>query len=491
MTPTLIRRSGNILEVSPDHANLLKPALTYTHRDQSQGFGFHKGRRPAIKFVERFLGRVMDGKLLTLQGARKRIEQVFHKHSIPFQYQDLRTKQELEPDYDHFAEVMADVEFRYRQDEIIAILIAEDSGVVVAPTAYGKTFIMLALTVLYPKANIIITSPSVGLLDSTYRRILKITPSVGRVGGTHHDTGQRVTLSTFGSIMKAPIGACDILLIDECHRAPAPQISDSLSKIRSPVKIFGLTATPKGRSDGAELAMEVLIGPTICKIDYDEVVEQGSIAQLKVAVCRLPDLPMPYSAGARMKVTKKRWCYWRNDVRNQSIARACQVVPARYGLPDTCQTLVLVETVDHAFRLAEFLPDYTVVYASMDKQKLQDLKDAKLVPEDYTVLSPAQRADKLKQFEAGTLRKVIATGCWGEGVDFVYLDVLANASGAPSQINITQWSGRNSRLHDGKSFGLVLDFDDAWDPWTSGRAKERISVYRKHRWDVAPVMLGA
>jgi ERCC4-related helicase len=112
-----------------------------------------------------------------------------------------------------------------------------------------------------------------------------------------------------------------------------------------------------------------------------------------------------------------------------------------------------------------------------------------VLPANYVPLTTKQREVLQRDFEEGKLRKVIATGCWGEGVDFVYLDVLCNASGSASPIDIVQWSGRNSRMHDGKLFGLVLDFNDAWDKWTLQRTKSRLSIYRKYQWELISATL--
>jgi hypothetical protein len=74
-------------------------------------------------------------------------------------------------------------------------------------------------------------------------------------------------------------------------------------------------------------------------------------------------------------------------------------------------------------------------------------------------------------------------------VDFVQLDVLVYASGAPGEITATQWPGRNSRIRDEKEFGLIIDCADQWDHWTRRRAGERMRCYRKHGWEVLPQLL--
>jgi len=90
----------------------------------------------------------------------------------------------------------------------------------------------------------------------------------------------------------------------------------------------------------------------------------------------------------------------------------------------------------------------------------------------------------LLDFETGKLRRVIATGSWGTGIDCVNLDVMVNVSGMRSSIDAIQWAGRNSRIHDGKKFGIIIDSRDRWDKWAYGRASERLRLYAKKGWDI-------
>lgn len=478
-----IRRSGNILEVDPGRVDILGPQLTYAHNSMSQCYDWTAKKRE-MKIIDKELYRINEGKLYTLQGALQRVVQALTAAGCECLVQDLRVKTVLEPDYEWFAKCMPDLEFRLKQDEILATLIGNDCGQIVAPTAYGKTFIMLALATLYPKAWIIMASPSTSLLGGTYRRLLKFTAKVGRVGGGHNER-QQITLCTYQSIMNAPIDKCDILVLDECHKCSAPVISSNIAKIRSPVKIFGMTATPTGRSDNAHLPIEVMVGPVIANIEYDEAAEAGLIAPLKVAFIEMPEGSCnTFGYNYATKPAKKRNVYWRNDVRNAALADAVRTWPARLGMGTDPQTLVLAETTEHAFRMAQLLPGFEVVYANMASDRLDKLKALGLVPQDYRPLTRVQRESMLQQFEAGTLRRVISTGCWGEGVDFVNLDVVCNVSGSPSAITTIQWSGRNSRKHEGKTFGLIIDSLDKWDTWANGRAKLRIREYKKKKWEL-------
>jgi superfamily II DNA or RNA helicase len=230
--------------------------------------------------------------------------------------------------------------------------------------------------------------------------------------------------------------------------------------------------------------MESIFGPIRHTIDYAEAEAAGLVAPIKVATVEVDTrITCVSSIGKTLQAAKKRWCYWRNEARNQAIAWAANTIPGRYGFQDP-QVLILVETLEHAFRISRSLPDYAVVYATANPVKFNKWKEQNLIPKESEVLTSDKRTAMLKDFMSGKLRKVIATSTWGTGVDFVNLDVLVYASGAPGEIRTTQWPGRNSRTRQGKKFGLMIDFTDTWDIWTRRRAQQRLKTYKKHGWSI-------
>jgi superfamily II DNA or RNA helicase len=463
--------------------HLLGPALKYAHRKTRHGMD--AVRLGNVEIVRKNLFRLHDDKLLITQGALTRIVNILTAAGVPYEYHDLRPVTQLEADIKHLQACIPDLQFRIGQEHVLAHIMGYDNGVFIAPTAWGKTFVITAAAALYPHANIIVTSPSASLLDSTFRRMLKITSEVGRVGGGYRDP-QRVTLATYQSLERAPTDRCDILLIDEVHKVAGPKISETIARIRAPVKIFGLTASLHGRADGAEPLVEALVGPVIYQLDYNTAAEAGAVANMKVMMVNITEEMCPIrTAGYKTRVARKRNGYWRNTYRNGIMAEAVLEIPRRLGIDDP-QVLILCETIEHALRMKKLLPDFEVVYGSMSKDRIQKMAQLKLVPEDYKALTPKQKTQMLTDFEAGRLRRVIATGCWGEGIDPVHLNIVVNLSGSPSPIINTQWSGRASRITpDGKKqFGVVIDSMDRWDSWALRRAQERQRTYKKHKWEV-------
>jgi len=343
---------------------------------------------------------------------------------------------------------------------------------------------------VYKNSNIVIAVPSIAQLLSLYSRLHKLFfEAVGRVYKDAYEIDRRITITTYQSIITPPLARADILLIDECHRIGQNVTTEKIATHSAPTKIFGFSATPKGRSDGSELMTEALIGPIIHDVQYTTVVDKGFIAPIKVAFLDLPVYPgltqrYPAIDEYKLRIAKKRWGYWRNKLRNELLAAAIKTLPTRFNLGATPQILVLVETVEHAFRLKELLPDFELVYSALSKKLLYRLQSEKIVTPDYKPITNKQRQQLLRRFEEGSLRKVIATSCWGEGVDFIHLDVVVNAAGTYSSITTIQWAGRGSRINNAKQFGLLIDVYDKWNTWTERKSQARRREYKKHNWEI-------
>ena len=475
-----ITRCGNLLEINPACEDVLSGVLTYNHRVMLFGRDARTNKKGmSIRATRVYTEK--DGKIYVQHGVLERVRAALEATGRIVNYVDSRGLEAMVPDYANLRLKFPDLVFRSGQDHALAIMIATEHGQFEAPTGWGKTTIMSVLAALFPKARILICTPGKQLLGNTVSRLIAaFGPEVGECSSKKQRKG-RIMVSTYGSIQRAITlmgGEPDIVLIDECHKAAADCFAADLSTLRLYRKIFGLTATPTGRSDNAELVVETLLGPVVFRVGYDDMVNAGAVCPMKVArvnTSGLVEAPAVQGMGAR--TAKLRHAYWRNRARNELIARCIAEVPARYEMEADPQVLVLVDTIEHANYLSQYLPDFAVIHGE---------RDAIISAEG----SNAPKCDELRaQFEKGTLRKAIATGMWGTGVDFVQLDVLVYASGAPSHITTTQWAGRNSRLRQNKKFGLVIDFSDRWDEWTGSRSIRRMATFKAHGWKVDNITL--
>lgn len=379
--------------------------------------------------------------------------------------------QKVKPDWGN----VADLNFRAGQKEAINSIISHNGGIVCAPTGFGKTFLIGALCKLFPKAKIHVTTKSVEIANRIASDLKRLLPSVGMIGGGKNEANARVLVITSDSLHKAPSDA-DLFFYDECHQAAAESYTDNILTTYNYAKRIGFTATPTGRSDGADRVLSLLFGPVIFNMDYSQGVDLGLVVPIKVRWLTYSG-PCAEAAEYKKPIYRKRHCIWQNEARNQLIA---DDVRTKYA---DDSVLILVETVEHAVYLHNLLPEFELCYANMDTTDLNKYIAKKLLPENYEPLSKKDRIDLCAKFLNGTVKKVISTDVWSTGVDFPSLSVVYSVSSRVSKILTTQGAGRVSRIFKGKEFGEVVDIQDLFADDFKGFSYRRYKTYKELGWE--------
>ena len=470
LSQVVITRSGNLIRVTPGLADLLGPLLTYRRRHQS-------GPSPDDVFyetVQLFHVDEKDGSLIAPAGLTSRVCDFLRGIRRTIKFEDLRESTLPEPAYERLKPL------RGKQPEAMAAIITSDFGVIEAPTAFGKSFVIQMLCLLYPGINIIVCTPYTGLLRDLYAKLSEIlTPNeLGLVGDGKKELGCRVTLTTDRSLIKCDLAKCRIFIYDEVHRAASPAASKVISRVRG-ARMYGFSASPYGRSDNADLETEALFGPRICRVTYQEALEDGNVAPIRVQVYSCEGMH-PYDHSNANVLD--RHGVWRHAGRNRLAAQA--VADARQKLGSNVQILIMVKVVEHAVHLRRYLPDFELVYGNMKLEKKRTWIKQGLLPNDYVTLDSEKREALRQRFAAGDLKCVIATGTWSTGVDFPNLEVLIRCDGMTGNIPSTQIPGRATRKAEGKTFGYVVDFDDSYSVTLNRRALRRLAIYKKKGWEI-------
>jgi len=412
---------------------------------------------------------------LTAPGYYQRIKTALDDLGIASTYEDRTKRREFTPNWAG----LKDFSFRYRQEECLRLITESPYGRIQCPTGYGKTFLLLALCLLYPKARIDITTHSNDVLQMIYDDLSSELPaSVGIMTGKTKDPGYRIMCYSGKSLHRSD-GKADFLFVDECHEFAT---SDYLARVarykRS--RNYGFSANKPGdRMDGADFELEGAFGPVLIEIPYEEAVAHNCIVQVKV---QWEDVVMDLNPCEDKETLESRirWGIWRNFTRNEKIAKVAQG-----HFDEGKQVLVVVDTIEHACFLKKELPDFEMMYSDKGfvDSKRQQYIDWGLIDNDEPEMTWARRIEMTKAFERGELRGVIATGVWNRGVNFRQLQVLVRADGKSSPIADAQIPGRLSRLSEGKRYGLLVDFYDQFDSTFQRRATDRKNRYRKMKWE--------
>ena len=294
-------------------------------------------------------------------------------------------------------------QLRERQDTLLLAVAGNYGGLITGGTGVGKSFIICQICKMYPTLRIGVVSARKSVVETIYERLKPELKDVGLFTGDSNMPGTRVQLATIASVMKTDIKKWDLMLFDEAHNCGYNQTA-SLVAYAGRARRFGLTATPKGRGDGADMVITALFGPVLADIPYDEAVSDGLVTPIEVRM--LSTEGVAFDTTKQQMASRKRACYWRNSGRNKIIAEVAQSVPAEE------QLLIMVETLEHALYLSHLLPDYQIVhYGKVEKGRI--IKKIKV--DDYALRPDELRLLRLK-FETGELMRAIATKTWAEGV---------------------------------------------------------------------------
>lgn len=365
--------------------------------------------------------------------------------------------------------------FRARQEECFKAIINEPCGVIQAPTGFGKTYLLGLLCNAFPNEKIHICTKSVKLVKEIYQRLSKVVDSIGMVGGGSRDLSKRVTVFTADSLEYSN-GDAAFFFYDECHTAAAPTYIEKIMHLYLHARRYGFTATPEGRSDGADALLEMLFGPIIFTMTYEDGVKNGLVSEIKVRWLTCGQAPSR-GLNSSSQVYRNRYCIWENDFRNKLIAN-----DIRTHYSGDVKILVLVATVAHAFSLKQYLPDFELNYASIPQDTLRDCIRKGWCDPSFTPMRAKDKEQLFEDFLSGKIKRVISTDVWNTGIDVPDLAVVYNVSGRASQILNTQGAGRASRLFDGKKFGQVVDVRDTFEEYGSF-AYRRYSQYKKLGWE--------
>jgi len=350
-------------------------------------------------------------------------------------------------------------------------------------TVTHNSFIISVLCKLLPTLRIVVTTSSTSVVETNYEYISKSIPGeVGCLTGKRDTTkGKRVIVTTLKSLAKIPSENVDLVIADECHDIGDTQAAETISQFYFARK-FGFSASPV-RTDGSAIVMESLFGPVILNMSYNEAVEAGMVTPMKYVMLPCSSGPEFLRANKDLAdVVMKRYSYWCNKYRNRVIANFM------YDLKKVsdAQVLIMVATLHHALELKVMMPWLVVAYyGNADMEDLRKRFPKSKYPNldlDKVRMTPKQLDITRNAFAKGTLRWVVSTYVFRQGVNFKHLRVLVRADGTTTEVAGIQIPGRLSRLDEGKDCAYLVDLNDTFSDWAANRSQARAKLYQEQGW---------
>lgn len=345
------------------------------------------------------------------------------------------------------------------QKKAVKALANHDTGILHAPTAFGKTVTAVAI-VAKRGVNTLILTHNRQLLDQWKERLETFIEgaAVGVIGGGKKKPTGQIDVATYQSLINKKDNTVSSLvrdygqvIIDECHHISAPRYEMLLNEV-SARYVVGLTATPD-RQDGHQKIMFMVAGPVRHKVRADH---SSRFVQRLIIRERHESPPTDiYQSGGRPHIASVyRWLS-QSPARNQDI-----VQDVANCVRNQANCLLLTERREHAETLAIML-------------------DAESIPS--VVLRGGMRVRERRDAEARLheTQVIVATGKYiGEGFDLPRLDTLFLALPIAWKGTLAQYAGRIHREADGKQEVTVYDYLDAGLPMLERMFRKREKGYK-------------
>lgn len=328
---------------------------------------------------------------------------------------------------------------RFSQRELLMSgLSLNKSGLIGAPTRYGKSFLILNTVRAYPNLRILVVIPGQDLLKQTvdFLKAFIKTREIVQIGGKSRKVYQSefgITVCSADSLHKIHESEIDLILVDEPHSMVT--VGRMAEWIRfEGIRRIGFGATLHGRFDGKDKLITGLFGPVLAERTYLEAVEEGAICPLVIIFVKMALHPRACTARSR------DGAYNQLFFRNKQMASLCGEI-CRDIIPEDQQALIFIKN-----------------------EKQANLFKAKLKNDDSViamakVLSTKKREEVFERMQRGEILRCLATNIYAQGVTFSDLRVMLNFEAGGNNTSAIQKPGRLAEIRPGKNYGLIVDFE--------------------------------
>ncbi len=355
---------------------------------------------------------------------------------------------------------------RIDQEAAVSAMLHHDTGVLCAPTAFGKTVVAAAL-IERRSVNTLVLVHRTELLRQWQARLqtfLGIGKGVvGTIGGGKAKPTGKIDIAVMQSLSRQGeisdlVENYGHIIVDECHHLSASSFEAILKRSKAKY-VLGLTATPI-RRDGQQPIIFMQCGP----IRYTAAKPVNAPHDLEVVPRFLSTrINLPAEAGIQDVF---------RQVANDADRTAAIAAQAMANFEAGRKVLILTERTDHldAIRVAleSRVGNFFTLHGRMSKKQRRIL------------------TDELEALPPDSPRILLATGkLVGEGFDHPPLDTLILSMPISWKGTLQQYAGRLHRDHATKTDVRIIDFIDEGHPALLRMWDKRQRGYRTMGYRVA------
>lgn len=342
--------------------------------------------------------------------------------------------------------------YAHQQEALQAWQNAGHRGVVVLPTAAGKTYLALMAMQAKPYSTLIVV-PTLDLMHQWYTRLLATFPGaeVGLLGGGSRDQ-TNILVATYDSaaIQAESLGnRYGLLIFDECHHLPT-DFNRVIAEFAIAPYRLGLTATPE-RTDGKHEDLETLIGTEIYRKRAEDLMG-GALAdyrieQILVKLTIEERAKYDQSIKIRNEFLQESKIFlgslegWQQFVMasgRSSAGRRAMLAHRKskeiaFGTEGKIRALINI--------LEKHYPSQTLIFTT-DNATVYRISQELLIPALTHQTPVKERHEILDKFRHGTYKVLVASHVLNEGVDVPEASIAVILSGTGSEREYIQRLGR-------------------------------------------------
>ena len=354
---------------------------------------------------------------------------------------------------------------RLDQETAINEILRHETGILSAPTAFGKT-VSAAAIIAKRQVNTLILVHRTELLTQWKERLQSFLGAgkgaVGTIGAGRAKPTGKIDIAVMQSLSRQGevnelVERYGQVIVDECHHLSAFSFEAILKRVRAKY-VLGLTATPT-RRDGQQPIIFMQCGP----IRYTAAPPATAPHQLEVTQRQLNSrIELPETAGIQEVFRALTLDAGRT---------ACIAEDIRTAYAAGRKVLVLTERADHIDILREAIGDgisnLFILHGRMSRKQRGAL------------------VESLNALDGDAPRVLLATGkLVGEGFDHPPLDTMVLAMPISWKGTLQQYAGRLHREHATKSDVLIYDYVDMGHPALIRMWDKRLRGYRAMGYQV-------
>jgi len=358
-------------------------------------------------------------------------------------------------------------ELRPEQVQAGKAMLAHETGVLAAGTAFGKT-VLGAWLIAQRGVNTLVLVNRKQLQTQWIARLATFLnlqgKEIGHIGGGKRHVTGKIDVALIQSLgRKGKVDDCVAeyghLIVDECHVISAPAFERIARRVKARY-VTGLSATPI-RKDGHHPIIFMQCGPV------QHLVNARKMNQIQTFVHTVWVRPTAF-CGSRLLgdgSTPVPFHVLCEELARNAARNALIVADVLAAVKEGRSPVVLTERKSHLSELTELLEGriqhLVVMRGGLGRRQLAAIREQlSSIPDDEA-------------------RVLLATGAYlGEGFDDARLDTLFLAMPISWRGRIAQYAGRLHRVHAGKREVRICDYADLNVPMLSRMFDRRCRGYR-------------